>query len=463
MNKFCILGGSVATSRRPEDAPMAGWGQYVQEFLGPGYEVKNYARDAMTLRGYYTERFVRLLNSLEPGDFVAIEFGAVEQRINVPLRYHSPREFKEYLKLYAEAIRGEGAIPLVVTPAARCVFDVQGNVVDTHDGYPQYARDAAATAGAALIDLNLLTSRMLQQLGVARARGLFRWEDAGAHPNHPEGIIDSTHFNDLGAREVARLFAEAVRSAPGVGPAVVSPERLVPGDYPAVQAEFTVQNPESALAEQQRVGAPPAVDSPAHGQLVSGRPKFKGTAEPGTTYLLFFTGTGEFAGGTSVNAQGQWTWRRAVTWPAGEHVLQAVGLRDTGVSPVGAVGFLVVDQVAPPQVLGPKEGAWSGPRPRFSGTAAAGVSKVMVLESGRLIAEAPVKDDGTWSVKHPHGWRPGSYLVEFVAVFSALRSDPTALTLKVHGVPEDNWLTLSGRSRETCGAQCEHLPHEPGW
>jgi lysophospholipase L1-like esterase len=463
VNKFCILGNSVATSRRPEDSPMAGWGQYVQEFLGPGYEVKNYARDAMTLRGYFTDRFVKLLNILEPGDFVAIDFGAVEQRVNVPLRYHGPREFKEYLKLYVEAIRGEGAVPVVVTPAARCVFDVHGNVSETHDGYPQYARDAAAETGAVLVDLNELTTRMLHQLGCTRARGLFRWEDAGAHPNHPEGIIDSTHFNELGAREVARLFAGALRSAPGIAPGVVDAEKLITGDYPPVLPEFTVQNPESALVDQGRVGAPPVITSPVHGRMVSGQLKFAGTAEPGTTYLLFFTGAGEYIGGTSVNAQGQWMWRRVVSWPAGEHVVQAVGLHDRGMSPVAAVGFVVRDHVEAPQVLGPREGAWSGPRPRFSGTAAQGVSKVMLLESGRLIAEAAVKEDGTWSVKHPHDWKPGVYTVEFVSVFSALRSSPAALTLKVHGIPESNWLRESALARHDCGSACEHLPHEPSW
>jgi hypothetical protein len=463
VNKFCILGNSVATSRSRSESPMAGWGQYLHEFLGPGYEVKNYARDAMTLRGYFTDRFVKLLNSLEPGDFVAIDFGAVEQRVNVPLRYHGPREFKEYLRLYVEAIRGEGATPVVVTPAARCVFDVHGNVVDTHDGYPQYARDAAAETGAGVVDLNLLTTRMLEQVGCTRARGLFRWEDAGAHPNHPEGIIDSTHFNEPGAREVARLFATALQSVPGTPQGLVDPQSLVPGDFPPVLPEFTVQHPESALVGPSHSGRPPVVVSPVHGQTVSGQLKFTGTADPGTTYLLFFTGAGEYIGGTSVNAEGRWMWRRVVAWPAGEHVLQAVGLDERGVSPAAAVGFTVADHVEAPAVLGPREGAWSGPRPKFSGTAARGVSKVMVLEGGRLIAETRVKEDGTWSVKHPHDWKPGVHRVEFVSVFSALRSSPTVLTLKIHGIPDGSWLSASTRARETCGSACEHLPHEPAW
>ncbi|MFC3574729.1 hypothetical protein ACFOZ0_15880 [Streptomyces yaanensis] len=462
MNKFCILGNSVATSRKPEEAPLAGWGQFVVDFLSGHYEVKNYARDAMTARAYYTERFISLLNSLNPGDVVAIDFGAVEQRINVPLRYHSPREFKEFLGLYVEAIRGEGAVPVLVTPSARCVFDVHGNVVNTHDSYPDLVREAAAGTGADLIDLNRYTTQLLQELGPTRARGFFRWTDAGEHPNHPDGMIDSTHFNEAGAREVARIFCSALLHAQGVPPGLVNPDSLQPGEYPPVSAEFTVTNPESALYGGDHVVGPPTIKSPGPSKIVSPLQKFSGSVPLGTSYLLFFE-NGSYLGGTAVNEAGNWLWRRAVSWPAGEHLVQAVGLTETGVSQVASVPFTVQDHVEPPVVLGPREGALSGPRPRFSGTAADGVAKVMVLEGGRLIAEAPVREDGTWSVRHPHDWKPGTYQVEFVSVFSALHSRPTPLTLRIHGIPEGHWLRESVIAREGCGEKCEHLPFAGRW
>ncbi|MFD6812587.1 hypothetical protein ACFWEN_43850, partial [Streptomyces anthocyanicus] len=81
MPKFCILGASVAKSRKTAEGPIAGWGQYMAEFLSPAWEVRNFARDAMTARTYYTDRFAALLNVLEPGDIVALDFGGVEQRI----------------------------------------------------------------------------------------------------------------------------------------------------------------------------------------------------------------------------------------------------------------------------------------------------------------------------------------------------------------------------------------------
>ncbi|MFE9701993.1 GDSL-type esterase/lipase family protein [Streptomyces sp. NPDC005930] len=463
MNKFCIIGNSVATSRTPAEGPLAGWGQYLADFLDGRYELKNYARDAMTARSYYTERFITLLNTLGPGDVVAIDFGAVEQRINVPLRYHSPREFTEFLKLYVAAISGEGAVPVLVTPTARCTFDVHGGVVDSHDGYPELVREVAAATGAPLVDLNHFTTRMLQELGPTRARGFYRWTDAGEHPNHPDGIVDSTHFNEAGAREVARIFASVLHRLPGLPPGLVAPDALQQqGVYPPVQPEFTVSHPESALFGGSPVTGPPTIKSPSASRTVSPLHKFSGEAPPGTSYLLFFEGN-TYVGGTSVNSEGRWLWRRTVNWPGGEHHLQAVGIVDSGVTAVAGVSFTVRDHVEPPVVLGPREGAWSGPRPRFSGTAAPDVSKVMVLEGGRLIGEAPVREDGTWSVRHPHDWRPGRYVVEFVSVFSALHSRPTPLSLRIHGVPEGNWIRTSAASREPCGDKCEHLPFAGTW
>ncbi|MEU3521919.1 hypothetical protein ABZ770_42940 [Streptomyces sp. NPDC006654] len=465
MNTFCILGNSVATSRRPEEAPMAGWGQYVDAFLSGHHEVKNYARDAMTARTYYTERMASLLNSLVPGDVVAIDFGAVEQRVNVPLRYHSPREFTEFLRLYVDAIRGEGAVPLLLTPTARCVFDVQGNVLNTHDVYPDVIREVAAGTGADLIDLNHYTTRLLQELGPTRARGLFRWTDPGEHPHHPEGIVDSTHFNEAGAREVARILCSALPHARTLPPGLVDPDRLGAGEYPPVTAEFTVAHPESVLyGGNQITGPAPVIAAPTASKIVSPLHKFAGTAPPGTSYLLFFE-NGGYLGGTSVGPTGTWQWRRAVSWPGGDHLLQAVGLRDSGVTEVASVPFTVRDHVEPPVVLGPREGAFSGPRPRFSGTAEHGVTKVMLLEGGRLIAEAPVRDDGTWSVRHPHDWKPGTYQVDFVSVFSALHSRPASLRLRIHGIPEGNWIRESAvRARDVCGDEkCEHLPFHGRW
>ncbi|SEC19760.1 Lysophospholipase L1 [Streptomyces sp. 2131.1] len=462
MRKICVIGNSVAASRTEEESPLAGWGQYLTEFLGPDCDVRNYARDAMTLRGYYTGRFTALLTLVGHGDLVLIAFGNVEQRINQMNRYHGAREFKEYLRLYVEAIRGEGAVPVLLTPAPRCTFDVAGNPVNTHEDYPRLTLEAAAELGCPVIDLTASTTQLLAELGPMRARGLYRWLDPAEHPNHPQGIIDASHFNHAGAREAARLVASGLAALPGLPPGLVDTQRLAPGQLPPVQTEFTVQQPQLALTAQPEVAAAPAFTSPAPDALVGAGRKLTGTAPKGAEYVLFFE-EGDYLGGTRTAEDGTWQWRRAVQWPGGRHKVTAVALAGDAVSTSAETEFEVLDRVEAPEVVGPRKGSWNGPRPRFSGRAGRGAEKVMVLEQGRLIAEAPVQEDGSWRVAHAHDWRPGTYTVEFVAVFSAIHSPPTSLELKVHGVPEDSWLHTSMSSRLPCGPGCEHYPALPTW
>uniref|UniRef100_A0AAU3I4C7 GDSL-type esterase/lipase family protein n=1 Tax=Streptomyces sp. NBC_01393 TaxID=2903851 RepID=A0AAU3I4C7_9ACTN len=464
MRKICILGDSVATSREEREAPLAGWGQYLGEFLGEGYEVRNYARDAMTLRGYYTERLANLLTLLTPGDLVLIAFGRLEQRINQLNRHHGPREYKEYLRLYVEAIRAEGAVPVLLTQEAGCTFDEAGNVLNTHGVYPGLTREAAAETGASLVDMTEYTTTMLAELGPTRARRLYRWIDPGEHPNHPEGIIDASHFNEEGAREVARRTAARMRDTLGLPPDMIDPHLLVPGEIPPVLTEFAVSNPEMALTMAPSLLDVPVFTSPAPGQLVSAVRKLVGKAPVGSDYVLLYE-KGRYLGGTAVSASGAWQWRRVVNWPAGLHSVEVLAVVGNAVSRTSVLEFDVVDHLEPPQIVSPKPDAWSGPRPRFSGTASRSTTKVMVLEQGRLIAEAPVKEDGTWQVTHAHDWRPGTHTVEFVGVFSAIHSEPVSLALRVHGLPEDNWLNTSLASRESCSSACghAHYPAMPTW
>ncbi|MEV6014413.1 GDSL-type esterase/lipase family protein [Streptomyces sp. f51] len=462
MSKICILGNSVAAPRTDKEAPLAGWGQYLGEFLGEGHEVRNYARDAMTLRGYFGKRLTTLLNLLSPGDLVLIAFGHDEQRVNQLNRYHAPREYQEYLRLYVDAIESAGAVPVLVTPAARCSFDEAGNVVDTHGGYTELTREAAAETGAALLDMAAFTTSMLTELGSTRARRMYRWLDPGEHPNHPDGIIDARHFGELGAREVARRTAAALREIPGLPGDLVDQLLLTPGESPEPLTEFAVSHPEAALDILPTLPDRPVFTSPDPGQFVGAQREFAGKAPAGSDYVLFYE-EGRYLGGTAVSASGTWQWRRVAGWSDGPHRVEALAVAGNAVSRRSELEFEVIERLAAPRIVSPEPDAWTGSRPSFSGRASLGTSKVMVLEQGRVIAEAPVKRDGTWQVTHAHDWRPGTRTVEFVSVFGAVRSASASRTLRVRGIPEDSWLNTSLESREGCAGGCEHYPAMPAW
>ncbi|MER6154629.1 GDSL-type esterase/lipase family protein [Streptomyces sp. NPDC001868] len=459
-----VLGDSVPAPRTDEEAPMAGWGQKIEELLLGPIEVANYARSAMTSRKYFTERFPAMLNRMKRGDIVLIGFGCVDHMIHNGTRYVPVPEYKELLRLFVTYVHQEGGVPVLVTPMARYAFSATGDVLDTLGAYPRAMTEVAGELGAPLVDLTSRTMELWAEIGPMRLRQYFCWVDAGDHPGHPDGSIDSTHLNHTGAFEVARIVVAGLCHLGVLDKSEVNVQALMePPTMPPVSGEFTIQSPESALHYAQRGGEAPVINKPAMGGLSGPMVKFTGVAAPGTDYLLFFE-NGQYLGGTGVGSTGQWMWRRSVNWSGGEHVIQCVGLRGDGCTPVLEHRFTVRTEVPAPLITAPAEGAFAGPRPRFAGKVEQGVTKVVLLERGVLIGATGVNENGEWSFTHAHPWRSGAHTVEVVALFGATESPAAARTFKVVGIPENSPVRMSGASRHDCAdAVCEHRPFTGDW
>ncbi|MFF2505753.1 GDSL-type esterase/lipase family protein [Streptomyces sp. NPDC058067] len=458
-----VLGGSVPAPRTEDEAPMAGWGQKIQELLVGPIEVANYARSAMTTRKYFTERLPALLNRMSRGDIVLIGFGCVDHMIHNGTRYVPVPEYQELLRLFATYVHEQGGVPVLVTPMARYAFSAQGEVLNTLGDHPRAMAEVAARLGVPLVDLTTRTMQLWSQLGPTRLRQYFCWTDAGEHPLHPDGTIDSTHLNHTGALEVARLVLAELCNLGVLDKSEVNvPALREPVMMPPVSGEFTVQAPESALQYGQGAGPAPVITKPAQGGLAGAMVKFSGSAAPGTDYLLFFE-QGRYIGGTGVGGAGQWSWRRSVNWEAGERLVQCVGLRGGGVSAVTEHRFTVLTHVSSPVVTAPAEGAFAGPRPRFTGRVQPGVTKVVLMEGGVLIGATGVNDQGEWAFTHAHAWRPGTHTIKVIALFGAAESAPAPHTFRVVGIPEDSPIRRQGVTRHACGDACEHRPFTGDW
>lgn len=68
----------------------------------------------------------------------------------------------------------------------------------------------AAEEGVPLVDLSASSRVYLDGIGPEAAKDVFLWTEPGAYPNRPEGTQDDTHFQEHGARQMARLVAEDV-------------------------------------------------------------------------------------------------------------------------------------------------------------------------------------------------------------------------------------------------------------
>lgn len=208
-----LAGDSTLSDYGSKAAPRAGWGQVLQWFFDDKVVVKNEAAAGRSSKSFIDEgRLDRILRRIGKGDYLFIQFGHNDQKIEDLSRYTEPSTtYKSYLKRYIDGARAKKAIPVLVTPVERMRFTADGMARDSHGEYPKAMRELARDENVPLIDLTALSKALFQELGPERTKDVFLWLDEGEHENYPQGIQDSTHFQEDGAWKMAGLVVDGIK------------------------------------------------------------------------------------------------------------------------------------------------------------------------------------------------------------------------------------------------------------
>ena len=201
------LAGDSTVTDQPA-APNASWGQFITRYFDNRIAVANHAESGETLKSFVTEqRLDKLLEDLRSGDWVMIQFGHNDQKTQWPQTFvDAANTYRSWLRTYVAEIRRRGATPLLVTSPERRNFDAQGHIVPSLGDYPEAVRAVAREERVALIDLNPMSVRFYEALGPELSPRAFA--DDGR---------DKTHHNEYGARMMARMVIEGLRTAdPGL-------------------------------------------------------------------------------------------------------------------------------------------------------------------------------------------------------------------------------------------------------
>ena len=205
-----VASDSTAQTYTADFAPQAGWGQLLDRYLAEPVTVANHAIGGRSSRTFVEEgRLATILDQIEPGDYLLVQFGHNDATVSRPDRYTSPADFKEYLRHdYIGGALARGATPVVVTPVSRRVFNPEtGELGVSFPEYAQAAREVAAEEGVPLLDLGRASHAYLSGIGPLEATAVFLHVPPGVYPNRPDGTIDETHFQEYGADRMARLVA----------------------------------------------------------------------------------------------------------------------------------------------------------------------------------------------------------------------------------------------------------------
>ncbi len=210
-----LAGDSTMAGKLPEKRPETGWGEHLAaQFRDGTVVVDNRAKNGRSTRTFIEEqRWQSLIDSVQSGDYVLIQFGHNDQSVEKPDRYTPPVDYARNLERFVDDVRAKDATPVLLTPVARRRFDESGRVLDSHGEYPDLVRTLAARRQVALIDMERRSAAVLQESGVERSKALFLWLAPGSHANYPKGVEDNTHFSPVGAARMAREFAYALRES----------------------------------------------------------------------------------------------------------------------------------------------------------------------------------------------------------------------------------------------------------
>ncbi|WP_375444429.1 rhamnogalacturonan acetylesterase [uncultured Fibrella sp.] len=207
-----LIGDSTMSIKQVKAYPETGWGMPFATFFDESVTVDNRAMNGRSTRSFIEEnRWQPVADQLHEGDYVFIQFGHNDE-VKTKKTYTTEADYRTNLIRFITESRARKAIPILLTPVARRQFDEAGKVQETHAVYSELVRAVANEYKTPLIDLDRQSQELLQRFGVENSKLLYLQVEPGEHPNYPEGKVDNTHFNELGARKVAQLVLATIKS-----------------------------------------------------------------------------------------------------------------------------------------------------------------------------------------------------------------------------------------------------------
>lgn len=215
IHKIYLIGDSTVCNYNASAYPQTGWGQMLPYFIDKAsFTVDNRAIGGRSSRSFYEEgRWTTVSGLLKAGDYVFIQFGH-NDRDTKPERYTDTAAYKKFLKIYIDDTRAKGAFPVLVSPMIMNAWrgtTLRNVFTEGANDYRGAMKQVADKLKVPFIDLNMKSFNLLKDLGQNYiTRFIYHTYVAGEYPNYPDGITDGTHFQEMGAIEMARLVVQGI-------------------------------------------------------------------------------------------------------------------------------------------------------------------------------------------------------------------------------------------------------------
>lgn len=212
---YTIGDSTMAHKKDPERNPEHGWAQVLQPFFKDSFVIENKAVNGRSTKSFINEkRWDSIYKKLKKGDYVFIEFGHNDEKIEDSTRYTNPHTSYRYnLIRFVKESREKGAIPILLTSIARRNFNEKGVLVPTHGDYPLATRLVAQEYKVPFIDLEYYTELLEQSYGPEKSKQLHLHFKAGENAYYDKDKADDTHLSLKGATAIAQIVVNQIKES----------------------------------------------------------------------------------------------------------------------------------------------------------------------------------------------------------------------------------------------------------
>ena len=239
-NIYMIGDSTMADKDLSKGTPERGWGMVLGGFFTSAVRIENHSVNGRSTKSFIDEgRWQVVLDRLQPGDYVIIQFGHNDEKDDPKRHTDVGGSFDDNLRRFVRETRSKGAIPVLMNAVERRSFydnkiaDDGKNIDDeklrdtkyaeervntdrlvpSHGEYAEAPRRVAQEQNVIFIDATAISNRMENAWGIEGSRTLHMWLKPGECPSVPDGRQDNTHYNVLGAHVIASLLVDAIGDA----------------------------------------------------------------------------------------------------------------------------------------------------------------------------------------------------------------------------------------------------------
>jgi lysophospholipase L1-like esterase len=230
MRHIFWAGDSTVACNKFNTFPQTGIAQAFDRYTKEDVVIYNHAVNGRSTKSFIDEsRLAPIYDEITKGDFLFIQFGHNDEKINDPSRYTDPHgEFVTNLGKFVNVARNKGAYPLFITSVERRLFDENGKLKPSeHTEYVKGMKEAAEKFDVPVVDLFTMSRDFLEKTGDEASKKYYMNLAPGEATWAPEGKIDNSHLKYEGAMLYAGMIAKGLLNLEETYSSLVADETLL--------------------------------------------------------------------------------------------------------------------------------------------------------------------------------------------------------------------------------------------